>query len=1118
MELKEKMYVRCPIIEINHILDSRDYIIGQVIRIDEMSEKVTVRFKDPFGYRAFYEDIPETQDFPLSMVAHCELYKGSRVKFKGKECHIVKVLKTKEDLFAYYIQVDETKELIKVQEDLIDADFNEGWVSPKDQLKNYEFQNPSWYLGRTVVNRMNKVLENSVLGFKELAGCKIFLMPHQLNSVMRCNQEKNCRYMLADEVGMGKTIEASAVLKLYLLKNSQKSVVIIVPDALAEQWRVELFLKFDISVGDDRNSNHISLVSFSEACKWKKTNRYDFVIVDEVHRLLQDSEAYKIFHELSCKCENVLLLSATPMQKKTGDFLALLRLLDPEKYDGFSNEAFEKLVDRQRKIINQVMGILDDIDDLQDEISDNDDDEDIHENKQCMSLFDDICSSLEDLGELIDDEEFEKLCNLINKEDQDLGLQGMFIAISYVCDNYQLERKIIRNRRNILNNDDYDSHTRPVRHLKEKLSYQCGSNEYNVYQELMNIIESADADAEIINYKYRPLLGAYFSSAKAFWNELNRCTEDDVKNNHELYEYALKWKDEEEYSVNEIDTLLENPDEFDQRFLAILDYIDQELYQDKVVVFTSFKETFEVYKSIFGKYFNSSEVAFFNADMSADELELNVYRFQNDKECRIMLCDKSGGEGRNFQIADYIVHIDLPWDANDIEQRIGRLDRLERNPERPDVNSIVITAKDSLEEQLLEFWNKGLNVFEESLSGLEIVLEDINSQMYSAIAEDIRYGLYNAVPRILETTTQLKKEIKREQRFDTIGYLYKPMNRQIVRLIRYYGQNENDLFSSTMLNWASLAGFKPSGSESVVRFAASAFSLNSARNTLLIPPDWTSYLQSKQTEFANRISNLYSEYKTTNVPDGKEIKGTFDRKTAINNDYLHFFAPGDDIFDCIVGNAIRSSKGQSTAMAILGNVDWKGFIYTFSAEPNERILLENGISPSEIAYFRNFLSSEMAVIPVPFDRYREIPTKQVLEEYERVIKVGYRATHSCVDHLGKRGKSGSGFLHIAQRYNVSNIEWFREEYPKDIWESYVDATYEIGRKNALSELSRKSHLKDMKEEVQRLIAAKVSSDAFFRRDSENLESLKHKYEIISEALKKPQITLESACFIWMVKQ
>lgn len=1116
MDLREKMYVRCPIIEMDHIMDSREFIIGQIVKIDELSETVTVKFNDPFDYREFYDDIPEKLVFPLSMVSHCVFYKGTKVKYKKQTCRVLKAIMPKNNMYEYYLQVENNKEVIKVTEDVIEAAFNEGRISPKEQLKNYEFQNPSWYLGRTVVNRMNKVLDNSVLGFKELAGCKIFLMPHQLNSIMRCTQEKKCRYMLADEVGMGKTIEASAVLKLYLLNNSSKRVLIIVPDALVEQWRVELFIKFDISTGVDENDNYVSLISFSEVNKWNLIENYDFVIMDEVHRLLQDKKIYEIYHEISRKCENLLLLSATPMQKKTGDFLALLRLLDPFKYDDYDESEFADVVDKQRGIINQVMGVLDDIDDLKDEIDE--DPEDIQSNKVCEDLYEDIVSGLEDLSDLIDDEEFDKLCNSINKKSPDFGLQDMFIAISYICDNYQLERNIIRNRRNVLNKDEYASHTRPVRHLNKVLSYQCGINEYNVYQELINIIECDNPSDEIVNDEYIPLLSAYFSSANAFYEELKNNHYEKIMMNNELQEYSLKWMEEEKYAMNQISDSMDNPDEFNHRFLAVLDYIDQELYEDKIVIFTSFQKTFEIYKNILSTLYGDDELAFFNSTMSMDELELNVYRFQNDDECRIMLCDKSGGEGRNFQIADYIVHIDLPWDANEIEQRIGRLDRLERNSERPDVNSVVVLLEDSLEQQLFEFWNRGLNVFEESLSGLEIVLEDINKQLHAAIAEDIRYGLYNSVPQILETTTQLKKEIKREQRYDTIGYLHKPINRQISRLIRYYGEHENELFSSTMLNWATLAGFRPSNFGETVRFAANDFSLNSARNTLLIPPNWTLYLQSKQAEFANRISTLYSKYKKANLTDGKEIKGTFDRTKAIGSDYLHFFAPGDDIFDCIVDNAIHSAKGQATAFAMKSQINWKGFFYTFSIEPNTRILLEHGISPSEIAYFRNFLSSEMAVIPVALDKYRDIPTKMVLQEYERIIKMGYKVTHKYLDHLGKRGKSSSGFLHIPQKYNITNIEWFREAFPKDLWEATVDNSYELATKEALKELSRKSHLKELKEEIQRIIAAKVSSAVFFKKDIENIESMKEKYDIIAEALMKPQITLESACFVWMVKQ
>ena len=223
MDLKTNVYVRCPILDREYIFDPRDFIVGRIVSIDEYAEQLTVRFFDPFGYRAYYDDIPKEHPYAISMVNRCELLKGTKIKHKGKAGKIICVESKDDDEYRYFVQDDDTKEVLVCKESEIEAPFTEGRVSPTVQLSKYEFQNPSWYLGRSVVNRVNKILDNSILGFKELAGCKIYLMPHQLNTIMRCNQEKHCRYMLADEVGMGKTIEASAVLKLFLINNSNKN-------------------------------------------------------------------------------------------------------------------------------------------------------------------------------------------------------------------------------------------------------------------------------------------------------------------------------------------------------------------------------------------------------------------------------------------------------------------------------------------------------------------------------------------------------------------------------------------------------------------------------------------------------------------------------------------------------------------------------------------------------------------------------------------------------------------------------------------------------------------------------------------------------------------------------
>ena len=114
------------------------------------------------------------------------------------------------------------------------------------------------------------------------------------------------------------------------------------------------------------------------------------------------------------------------------------------------------------------------------------------------------------------------------------------------------------------------------------------------------------------------------------------------------------------------------------RLLKAIDYIEQEtdLLDDpsaKIVVFTSFTETLHHFiKLAHNRWGDGFSVAFCKG-MSRTELEDSVYEFQNNNNCRILVCDEMGGEGRNFQNADMIIHLDLPWSANTLEQRIGRL-------------------------------------------------------------------------------------------------------------------------------------------------------------------------------------------------------------------------------------------------------------------------------------------------------------------------------------------------------------------------------------------------------------------------------------------------------------
>src|SRR5712692_10158146 len=120
-----------------------------------------------------------------------------------------------------------------------------------------------------------------------------------------------------------------------------------------------------------------------------------------------------------------------------------------------------------------------------------------------------------------------------------------------------------------------------------------------------------------------------------------------------------------------------------------------------------------------------------------EELQDAADACQSSDRCRILLCDELGGEGRNFQIASQIIHIDLPWTPAQLEQRIGRVDRFGREGT---VLSTVIFAKDWPEQDLCRSWQDAFHLFAQSMSGLEIALETIRYRLMNAVCQSSREG------------------------------------------------------------------------------------------------------------------------------------------------------------------------------------------------------------------------------------------------------------------------------------------------------------------------------------------------------------------------------------------
>ena len=114
-------------------------------------------------------------------------------------------------------------------------------------------------------------------------------------------------------------------------------------------------------------------------------------------------------------------------------------------------------------------------------------------------------------------------------------------------------------------------------------------------------------------------------------------------------------------------------------------------------------------------------------------------------------------------------------------------------------------------------------------------MKDVNQEIISAIQQDFKFGLFDRIPKIIELADNMRKAVKKEQSFDAAGLIYRPMYKELARLVDYYSQNENELFANTMRNWASLAGFHGSSNKSgVITYSANSFVPKSAINALLI--------------------------------------------------------------------------------------------------------------------------------------------------------------------------------------------------------------------------------------------------------------------------------------------
>ena len=675
--------------------------LGLGIVVDYANRRVTLSFPAASEQRTYAAD-----SAPLS-----------RVEYPVGECitsadgEQLKVTELRERAGCIlYIGKNGNDDTVELEE--IDLDSFVRFSKPQDRMFAGQIEKSSSFELRVeTLEHRHSHQQSDAFG---LLGGRVQLLPHQLYIANQVGQRHAPRVLLADEVGLGKTIEAGLVLHQQLISGRASRALIVVPDSLVHQWLVEMLRRFNLRFtildearclaleevdtdddlfGLDDPSDEpaeeqpleidnpfetAQLVLCSLSFLTEHVGRHiqaleapwDLMIVDEAHHLTwseqQVSPEYACIEALAQKIPGLLLLTATPEQLGAEGHFARLRLLDPDRY--FDLQKFSEEEACYRPVSDLVQQLL--ADDVNVQLQDNPE-----LKKQLTEYLGDKTAT-----ELTSGPETEA----------DLGQQGVQQgiddAIDSLLDRHGTGRVLFRNTRETVEGFR-------ERHLNA-----------HPLEAPAQFIEASDS-ATLEELLHPELLLSHSVLGDEVWT---------------ISDPRVAWL---------VEWLAENRDE---KVLVIC---------ARASTAQTLEEYLRLRKGVQSAVFHEG-LGLVARDRAA------AYFADEDERAQVLVCSEIGSEGRNFQFARHLVLFDLPLNPDLLEQRIGRLDRI---GQRHDVQIHVpyyasdphaaglgiegmqSEGKQNAQEVLLNWYHHGLNAFERVCP--------IGQAMYQQFEESLRHCL-----------------------------------------------------------------------------------------------------------------------------------------------------------------------------------------------------------------------------------------------------------------------------------------------------------------------------------------------------------------------------------------
>jgi ATP-dependent helicase HepA len=618
---------------------------------------------------------------------------------------------------------------------------------PTDYLAARTTETPYFFDGRTQIMRYLAAEQAAFGGLTALASAAIELLEHQVTTVRRVLADPIERYLLADEVGLGKTIEAGILIRQHVIDNPRYGrVVVIVPNHLVHQWRSELAQKFFLLDGGSvKVISEETLVSGDFA-----SGNVTMLVVDEAHRPAlrvfnvdsSERKVYECLRELSARVPRLLLLSGTPVLHQEDGFLAMLHLLDPDGYRLEDRELFRRRVSDRQTIAEAIA-------DLGDNAS--------------LLFVEEALARLEEL--YTDDSRLMELCRsvraCIERDIDDVDRVRSLRALRiHLTETYRLHRRLLRTRRDDPRVKDY----LPRRPGVTKLDYEdtARGEAFDLLEAWRLALPTFGEEPQRTNYE--PLFALLVESALSHPRVLIHTIDARLALlNGETVSFASASERQllgSAWAFSGEDILLR------ERRKLIASALETEARSDRLVKWLL--SNHDIRKAVL--FVDKPEIA----DLVTEKLlaalgERTVLRhgfgyeaedvFQRNEAVRVLVCDASAEEGLNLQrVGATVIHYDLPLESTRIEQRIGRVDRIEAKGR---MRNVVFSSGCPYESEWLACLTDSVRVFNRSVAPLQYILAAATAKIRAQLAWEGPAAIESESIRMRDAQSGIEPELRR---------------------------------------------------------------------------------------------------------------------------------------------------------------------------------------------------------------------------------------------------------------------------------------------------------------------------------------------------------------------